>query len=134
MTQENKQIEEGLRLEKFVKSLNIKGNKFAKEVGVSQALVSATMSGDKPITRTFVNKITRRYPDFQESWLWTGIGPMMLDKSNLVETTQNDDPDMVKEGGNGYEQDPLAGLRSIIARVEELERWRAEVESEKNKI
>ena len=77
MTKEERQIQEGQRLQEFLKYLKIRGNKFAKEINVSQALVSQTLTGARAITRDFANKITIRYPDFRESWLFSGEGTML---------------------------------------------------------
>jgi hypothetical protein len=130
MTKQEKQIEEGLRLEDFVNSLKINGKRFAKEVGVSQALVSSTLSGAKPITRIFVNKITSRYPELRESWIFSGEGPM-CNGVDIVETSQFE-PSQVRtldDLEKDYKDDPLAGLRDLIQRVEELEKWKADWES-----
>jgi len=134
MTKQEKQIQEGKRLDDFINSLKINGKRFAKEVGVSQALVSSTVNGAKPITRIFVNKITTRYPDFRESWLFTGEGSMTTEDS-VVEKYQIEEsrPRTLEDVEADYTADPLAGLRDLIARVEELtdrvdtlDKWKAE--------
>jgi plasmid maintenance system antidote protein VapI len=121
-------VDEGKRLEAFINYLKIKPNKFAKEIGVSQPLISQVKTGTRKFTRELANKIAARYPEFNEAWIYTGKGGML----KLVETYQ------IEEGGQprtladieaDYRADPLSGLRDLIARLEELERWRAEVES-----
>lgn len=131
MTEKEKQIQEGIRLQEILNSLNLKGNRFAKEVGVSQALVSSTVSGQKPITRNFVNKITERYPNFREAWIFTGEGPIWND-GNPVETYQIneslplvEDPDPVGYGLFEKLQQEVVMLRNgmevLKARIDELE-------------
>jgi len=134
MTKQEKQIEEGLRLEDFVNSLKINGKRFAKEVGVSQSLVSSTLSGSKPITRIFVKKITSRYPEFSESWLYTGDGPMKsgvdIGKTYQIEEGS---PRTLENLEVVNKSDPLSGLRDLIARVERLERWKLDQEKKVTK-
>ena len=119
MTKQEKQIQEGLRLEDFVNSLKINGKRFAKEVGVSQALVSSTLSGAKPITRIFVNKITSRYPELRESWIFSGEGPMCKGL-DIVETSQFE-PSQVRtldDLEKDHKDDPLFGLKEVLADYE----------------
>lgn len=77
MTEQEQRILEGSRLQMFIKSLSIRANKFSKEIGVSQGLVSQIVNGERSITRDFVKKITRRYPELRENWLLTGEPPML---------------------------------------------------------
>ena len=126
MTQKEKQIQEGLRLKEVLNSLKIKGNRFAKEVGVSQALVSSALSGEKPITRNFVNKITQRYPKLRESWVFTGEYPIWIPEEG-VETYQIDDeesevsePDEVE--GYGLIEKLQAEVHSLRHGLEDLKK------------
>jgi hypothetical protein len=95
----------------FIKSLSIRANKFSKEIGVSQGLVSQIINGDRSITRDFVKKITRRYPELSENWLFTGEPPM-LKGEEVVKKYQIDDEKI------NLENEPT---------IEDLERLRADV-------
>lgn len=90
MTEQEQRILEGSRLQMFIKSLSIRANKFSKEIGVSQGLVSQIVNGERSITRDFVKKITRRYPELNENWLFTGNAPM-LKVDEVVKKYQIDD-------------------------------------------
>ena len=125
MTKQEKQIEQGIRLQKFYNSLNLKGISFAKEIGVTQSLISAVSSGKKPITHSLIEKITERYPKFNEGWLRTGYGSMELKMSEegVVEESATkylnawDAFDLLREKLTEYDR----RIMVLEAKVEELE-------------
>jgi transcriptional regulator with XRE-family HTH domain len=124
MTKEERQIEQGLRLQKFYKSLNLKGIQFAAQVGVTQSLISGVSSGRKPITHQLIQKITERYPNFNEGWLRTGYGSMEF---QLLELSAAEEPahkylsawdafDVLRGKMEDYER-RIANLEALVAEL-----------------
>ncbi len=123
MTKEERQIEQGLRLQKFYNSLNLKGNAFANKIGVTQSLISAVSAGKKPITHQLIDKITECYPNFNEGWLRTGYGRMEFTTIEINEPAVEyrnawDVFDLLKEKMAEYER----RIKLLEIKVEELER------------
>ncbi len=60
----------------------------------------------------------------------SGKGEPMLD-NYVVKMSQIENAEIrtLEDLEAGYKNDPLAGLRDLIARVEELERWKADWDS-----
>lgn len=126
MTNNEQQSE---RFSQLIEALNISQVVMAERIGYSQEYVSQIASGKRTLTRGILQNIANNLPNVNLEWLIRGNGEMML-----VETYQIDEgrPRTLEDLNEVYRMDPLAGLRSLIARVEELEKWRAEVEAAKN--
>lgn len=80
MTEDTLRFERANRLKLIIKSLNLKGNSFAKSIGVSQSMVSNMMNGNRAITVEMADKISFRYSHINPAWLLFNEGNMI--KSN----------------------------------------------------
>lgn len=113
MTEQEIQIQQGARILEFCKFLNIKGNRLAKELGISQSNVSMMTSGTRRVTLEFLKKITNRYPQLSVDWILNGEGPMLKEetvvKNYQIET---DEFQLVNEPG----MDDVERLRNDVVR------------------
>ena len=112
-----------------MKHFTLKQVALSQLLGVGKAYVSQMVNDQSPITTKVVNKLIESFPKVNSNWLLTGNGVMLLD-SDMVKNYQIEkiEPRTLEDLEAEYKADPLAGLRDLVARVEELERWRAEVE------
>jgi len=70
------------------------------------------------------------FPKVNIHWLLTGIGePILSGEVGEIYQIGESRPRTLEDIEVEYKADPLAGLKEMLARLEELERWRAEVES-----
>ncbi len=108
----------------------IKQVALSQVLGIGKGYVSQMVNDHSPITTKVVNNLIKSFPKLNSNWLLTGYGEMLLHedigKTYQIEETRIRTLDDLQED---YKADPLAGLRDIVRRLEELERWRAEVES-----
>ena len=114
------------RLRLFINTLIIKDKEFAKSIGKQPAVVSQLLNGYRKISADFAYEVADCYTWFNPDWLISGNGEMR----RVVDSYQIDvgEPRTLEDLEEEYKSDPLAGLRDLIARVEELEKWKAEVE------
>ncbi len=135
MTDQEKRIIEGARLQEFINSLNINGNKFSKQIGVSQPLISQVINGVRQFTRELGKKIASRYPNFNEAWIYTGKGQMLLEDS-MVNSNQftEGEPRTLQDLEKDNKADPLFHLKEMLEdygkRIAALEERQAAMERE----
>ena len=117
------------RLRQFINTLIIKDNKFAKSIGKRPAVVSQLLTGYRNISADFVYEVSKCYTWLNPEWLISGKGEMRMEPE-VVETYRigQGEPRTLEDLEIEYKADPLAGLRDLIERVEQLEKWKAEVE------
>jgi transcriptional regulator with XRE-family HTH domain len=114
--------EQGARLEMIIDALSETQTSVAQLLGISQGYVSQMVGGSRNISRRVLHFITKNYPSVNINWLLTGEGEMFLHRSDPP-------PVGVMEPVAVYERLGQSGLlESLIRRVEELERWRKDVE------
>ena len=66
-------------IEEIIKYSGLKPAQFLKKIGVNQTLVQDIKNGKtNNITKKTASKIIEHYPDISESFLLTGIPPMLL--------------------------------------------------------
>ncbi len=130
MTETNQQ---GERLKTLLSLIHLSQSALAQRLGYTRGYVSLLISGEKPISQQILNGLIKLFPKVNTHWLMSGVGsPMIGDdqvESYQIEAGQ---PRTLADLEEEYKKDPLAGLRDLIARVEELERWKAEVEGAKS--
>lgn len=117
------------RLRQFINTLIIKDKHFAESIKKKPAVVSQLLNGYRNISADFAYEVADCYTFLNPEWLISGKGEMRRDQG-LVETYRIEDgtPRTLNDLENEYKVGPLAGLKDMLARLEELERWRAEVE------
>ncbi len=64
------------RIELILKTKNISASKFADEIGVQRSSISHILSGRNNPSLDFIQKILKRFPDINSSWILTGSGTM----------------------------------------------------------
>ena len=115
------------RFKEVIQHLDIDRQILASNLGYKKKYLDQILSADKNLSDSVALKFTKRYKQVNEDWLFTGSGEMLNDE--VGDTYQlGKTKTEVSETEPEYTGDPLAGLRALIARVESLERWRAEVE------
>jgi transcriptional regulator with XRE-family HTH domain len=90
----------------------------AEILGCSQEYISQLSRGDRKLSGRILQNIAKNLPEVNLDWLIRGVGPM-----RVVQTYQNEDEDL-SEPNPDYPVDPLAGLRDVVRRLEELEAWK----------
>jgi len=115
------------RLREFINTLIIKDKQFAESIGKKPAVLSQLLNGYRNISADFAYEVADCYTWLNPDWLISGKGDMR----RVVETyrIEEGEPRTLEDLEAVYKSDPLAGLRDLIARVEELERWKAEWDS-----
>lgn len=78
MTDQDKLIEQGIRLQNLIKALKTNGKRFAESVSARQSHISQISNGKRAITVNVLGKITARYPKANPVWLLYGTGEMFL--------------------------------------------------------
>jgi len=122
------------RLRQFINTLIIKDKQFAESIGKKPAVVSQLLNGYRNISADFAYEVADCYTWLNPDWLISGKGEMkrVVEKYQIEESRTRTLEDVEAE----YTDDPLAGLRDLIARVEELtdrvdilDKWKAEWDS-----
>jgi len=128
-----KQLDRKARFKRVFEALNLDRGLVSSQLGYKKGYFDQMLSADKNVSDVVVLKFTKRYSQVNEEWLMSGVGEM-LNTNDVVKKYQIDggQPRTLEDLEAEYKNDPLAGLRELIARVEELERWKAEVEGRKN--
>jgi len=115
------------RLREFINTLIIKDKQFAESIGKKPAVLSQLLNGYRNISADFAYEVADCYTWLNPDWLISGQGPMRrVVEKYQIETER---PRTLEDLEEEYKADPLAGLRDLIARVEELEKWKAEWEA-----
>ena len=52
---------------------------FAKEVGIGAVQLSELITGKRPMSEYYVNKMLTRFPEIREEWIMNGEGEMFID-------------------------------------------------------
>jgi len=64
------------RIQLILKTKNISASKFADEIGVQRSSISHILSGRNNPSLEFIQKILKRFPDINSSWILSGKGSM----------------------------------------------------------
>jgi transcriptional regulator with XRE-family HTH domain len=73
------------RFQKWLDSKNINATKLAEKIDVSKATISHILTGRNKPSIDLLNKILKKYPDFNLNWLVCGVGHMSNDTQiNLI--------------------------------------------------
>ena len=67
------------RIQLILKTKNISASKFADEIGVQRSSISHIISGRNNPSLDFIQKILKRFPDINSTWILTGKGSMYLE-------------------------------------------------------
>ena len=108
---EQNQIDQGIRLKKLIKALDINQISFSKSLGMAQPNISRIINGGSNISNELLNRISARYIQVNLHWLITGVGAMFFD------AIENTSP-QVNEAQAAYGKGRLEELEE---RVETLE-------------
>lgn len=111
---EQTQIQQGIRLTKLIKALNLKQNTFAQSLGTTQPNISRMVSGQNKISAEVLNRITQTYKKINLHWLLTGDGEMFIDVPQGKSPEENEPPERTIVKGKGR-------LEELEDRVERLE-------------
>ncbi len=118
------------RLKALLPLIPITQSALSERLGFTRGYISLLTRGKKPISQQVLNEILKCFPRVNIHWLMSGKGEPMLD-NYVVKMSQIENAEIrtLEDLEAGYKNDPLAGLRDLIARVEELERWKADWDS-----
>lgn len=126
--------QQGERLKTLLSLINLSQSALAQRLGYTRGYVSLLISGEKPISQQILNGLIQMFPKVNIHWLMSGIGEPMLDvipvESYRIEDAGH--PRTLEDLEADYKNDPLAGLKEMLARLESLEKWRMEVEGRKD--
>lgn len=76
---EQYQIDQGIRLKKLIKVLNLNQVDFAKSVGVTQPNISKIVNGESSLSAELLARMADVYTQINLHWLLTGKGEMFFD-------------------------------------------------------
>ncbi|HPH54146.1 MAG TPA: helix-turn-helix transcriptional regulator [Bacteroidales bacterium] len=76
---EHYQIDQGIRLKKLMKVLNLNQVDFAKSVGVTQPNISKIVNGESSLSAELLARMADTYNQLNLHWLLTGSGEMFFD-------------------------------------------------------
>lgn len=124
-----KQHERKARFKKVFSLLNLDRQLVANALGYKKGYLDQILSADKNLSDAAALKFTKWCKKVNEDWFMSGIGEM-LNQSDGVKSYQIEGvaPRTLEDLESEYRADPLAGLKHLVERVEELERWRQEIE------
>lgn len=88
---EQRRIEQGIRLKKLMKALNLNQSSFAKSLGMTQPNINRMVSGGNNISVEALNRITDTYKNVNLHWLLTGDGAMFLEELQEKNAQVNED-------------------------------------------
>jgi transcriptional regulator with XRE-family HTH domain len=122
--------QQGERLKTLLSLIHLSQTALAQRLGYTRGYVSLLINGEKPISQQVLNLILEMFPKVNIHWLLSGMGEPMLGRDvGEMYQIEADRPRTLDDLEAEYKADPLAGLRELIARVEELEKWKAEWEA-----
>lgn len=116
--------EQAKRFKEVIASFEYTQVVVAELLGCSQEYISQLSRGDRKLSGRILQNIAKNLPEVNLDWLIRGVGSM-----RVVETYQNKLEDLA-EPDPDYRADPLAGLRDVVRRLEELEAWKDEASRE----
>ena len=76
---EQYQIDQGIRLKKLIKVLNLNQVEFAKSVGVTQPNISKIANGESSLSAELLARMADVYTQINLHWLLTGSGEMFFE-------------------------------------------------------
>jgi transcriptional regulator with XRE-family HTH domain len=94
------------RIQLILKTKNISASKFADEIGVQRSSISHILSGRNNPSLDFIQKVLKRFPDINSSWILSGKGSM-YNEGDLFSTLDEHKPDKgisedeITEAGEG---------------------------------
>lgn len=115
-------IEQGIRLKKLIKALNLNQSSFAQSLGMTQPNISRMVSGESTISVKVLNGITDTYNQVNLLWLLTGEGSMFREREP-GEMEAVEEPVLRHSAGRGR-------LEEMEARIEWLEQELARLKEE----
>jgi transcriptional regulator with XRE-family HTH domain len=80
------------RIQLILKTKNISASKFADEIGVQRSSISHILSGRNNPSLDFIQKVLKRFPDINSSWILSGKGSM-YNEGDLFSTLDEHKPD-----------------------------------------
>lgn len=114
--------EQAKRFKEVIASFEYTQVAVAELLGYSQEYISQLTTGKRELSGRVLQNIAKKLPGVNMEWLIRGEGAM-----RVVETYQNkvvSQDENLAEPDPDYRADPLAGLRAVVRRLEELEAWK----------
>lgn len=108
------QIDQTIRLEKLIKSLNINQIEFAKSLGMAQSNISRMVSGKGQVSVEILNRIFHVYTKVNLHWLLTGDGEMFLSEVNTPRQVDESPAPIVVKGRLEELETRLEWLETIV--------------------
>lgn len=111
------------RILQIIKSKNLTSAKFADEIGVQRSSISHVLSGRNKPSLEFIQKILKKYPDIDNSWLLSGKGNIlakseinenMIDFPDDTATVHSEDISKYQKAQNKPESPEKPLLKEII--------------------
>jgi transcriptional regulator with XRE-family HTH domain len=111
---EQDRIDQGIRLQKLAKALNLNQSSLAKSLGTTQPNISRMVTGESKISSEVMLRILNLHKNVNVHWLLTGEGSMFVDG-------QADPATQVKEVADPYRAKTKGKLEDLEERIEKLE-------------
>ena len=89
---EQNQIDQGIRLRKLIKALNLNQLSFAKSLGMAQPNISRVINSGGNISVELLNRLAAKYAHVNLHWLLTGVGEMFLGETENISPQANEVP------------------------------------------
>lgn len=129
----------GSRLKEYIRLKKLKQNAVAQIVDLTPGFISQVVNGEEAITSKVIAGLVKNFADLNIDWLLRGAGEMLLEKKEAVLLPAPGVLTGVMEAeAPGYERvkrmavEELPGIIAALERrVEELEKWRGEMEGKK---
>jgi transcriptional regulator with XRE-family HTH domain len=93
---EHYQIDQGIRLKKLIKLLNLNQIEFARSVGVTQPNISKIVNGESSLSAELLTRMAEVYNQLNLHWLLTGRGEMFFDEALTISLQVNEDAILYK--------------------------------------
>lgn len=113
---EQNQIEQGIRLQKLIKMLNLNQLSFAKTLRMTQPNISRMIKGEKKISAEALSRIAIEHESVNLHWLLTGKGEMFINVAPEIKALENEPTDQSGIKGKGRWED----MEDRIERLEEV--------------
>ncbi|MBL7782721.1 MAG: helix-turn-helix transcriptional regulator [Saprospiraceae bacterium] len=109
---EQKHLDQGIRLKKLLRALDINQVSFAKSVGMAQPNISKMMNGERQLSLDVLYRISDKY-HVNLHWLLTGVGEMFLDEVQKRSSEVNED-------ASPYKTNRLEELEEGVEQIEKI--------------
>jgi transcriptional regulator with XRE-family HTH domain len=83
-------FDQGARLKKLMKALNLNQSEFAHSLGMTQPNINRMLSGKSNISVEALNRITSTYNNVNLHWLLTGYGEMFFEGTKSENSEVNE--------------------------------------------